>query len=640
IQKANRKILFIDELNRVPERTQNTLIEVLEERMTTIAGFDINIPVDTIVVATQNPEEFAGASRLSETLSDRFERVRIDYPTPEQEAAILERYARKFKNIGFDHELLTEVARISQSVRSGLTGSEADGLIAEIARRLRKHPDVTGGPSVRGTIAFKEVLQGFAELKDRLKLNSIDKTAQATLPSRISTKEKHSASAIVNDIIRGVLYGSWSPQGKIEASLADNIELSTENNAPPDSLDFPQDWEDPGEKEELVVIPDEEKFQGQNKLKRRTNERDKQKLEEALSAALQLNPPVSDKELADMMVRFIDAKDKQFEEEKELSFEDMYVYLRLNDEQTHTTSPKRDWSEFRVLVNYLQQRQLVETAGRSFTLTGQALDMISARLMPRTWKGLKLNDMLDYGKVQLSERTHDVRRYAIGDVFRDISIRRTLKEIVKRRKKLSDVQRRELRVFLREHHKSYCDIMLCIDSSGSMGFGQKMVYARLLAAEIAKTALANGDKVGVVTFDDFGRAALPLTAKREEIFDYIARINSMGNTNIGDGIECAAELLLNERSGNQKHIILITDGEPTAISQNAFSRLEPRKETALVEYSILETRKASSRRMAVSVINITAGEETSRDFIEDIARAGKGQVLTVSTAENIRLLIK
>ena len=105
IQRANRKILFIDELNRIPERTQNTLIQVLEERTTTIAGFDVTIPVDTIVIATQNPEEFAGVDRISETLGDRFERVQIGYPNPEQEVAILQRYARHYKGVNFDEEI-------------------------------------------------------------------------------------------------------------------------------------------------------------------------------------------------------------------------------------------------------------------------------------------------------------------------------------------------------------------------------------------------------------------------------------------------------------------------------------------------------------------------------------------------------
>ncbi|MCK5257467.1 MAG: AAA family ATPase, partial [Deltaproteobacteria bacterium] len=66
IQKSHRKIMFIDELNRVTQRTQNTLLQVLEEGTVTISGFDIEAQVDTLVVATENPEEYAGAERISE----------------------------------------------------------------------------------------------------------------------------------------------------------------------------------------------------------------------------------------------------------------------------------------------------------------------------------------------------------------------------------------------------------------------------------------------------------------------------------------------------------------------------------------------------------------------------------------------
>ncbi len=166
IQKANRKILFIDELNRVPERTQNTLIEVLEERITTIAGFDINIPVDTIVIATQNPEEYAGADRISETLSDRFERIRIGYPSAEQEVAILERYARRSKSMKFDNELFPEMVRISQSTRAS--------------------EDFSRPASVRATIATFEQAQAIAQLQGRNEVcrEDIEKAARISLEGR------------------------------------------------------------------------------------------------------------------------------------------------------------------------------------------------------------------------------------------------------------------------------------------------------------------------------------------------------------------------------------------------------------------------------------------------------------------------
>ncbi|MFC1908033.1 AAA family ATPase [Chloroflexota bacterium] len=166
IQRSHRKILFIDELNRVPERTQNTLIQVLEERTTTIASFDIHISVDTIVIATQNPEEYAGADRISETLSDRFESIHIGYPSAEQEVAILKRYARSFKDVRFDDELLPEVVRISQSTRA----------TEDFSRRA----------SVRTTIATFEQAQAIAQLQGRETVcpDDIEKAARISLEGR------------------------------------------------------------------------------------------------------------------------------------------------------------------------------------------------------------------------------------------------------------------------------------------------------------------------------------------------------------------------------------------------------------------------------------------------------------------------
>jgi magnesium chelatase subunit I len=147
IQRAHRKILFIDELNRIPERTQNTLIQVLEERTTTLAGFDIEVPVDTVVIATQNPQEFAGVDRISETLGDRFERIQIGYPNPDQEVAILKRYAREYKGVKFDNMLLQKVVNISQSTRT--------------------REEISRPASVRASIATFEQAQAIAQLKGR-----------------------------------------------------------------------------------------------------------------------------------------------------------------------------------------------------------------------------------------------------------------------------------------------------------------------------------------------------------------------------------------------------------------------------------------------------------------------------------------
>jgi len=166
IQKAHRKILFIDELNRVPERTQNTLIEVLEERTTTIAGFELNISVDSIVIATQNPEEYAGADKISETLGDRFERIRIGYPTMEQEIAIIQQYAKRSMDVQFDEERVHEVVRISQATRASHHFSRP--------------------ASVRATIATFEQAQAIAQLRGKQTVSheDVEKAARISLQSR------------------------------------------------------------------------------------------------------------------------------------------------------------------------------------------------------------------------------------------------------------------------------------------------------------------------------------------------------------------------------------------------------------------------------------------------------------------------
>jgi magnesium chelatase subunit I len=166
IQKAHRKILFIDELNRIPERTQNTLIQVLEERSTTLAGFDVEIPVDTVVIATQNPQEFAGVDRISETLGDRFERIEIGYPTFEEEIAILKRYAREYSGIQFENSLLEKVVAISQATR----GQE----------------DISRPASVRASLATFEQSQALAQLagRDSVNLDDIRKAALISLQGR------------------------------------------------------------------------------------------------------------------------------------------------------------------------------------------------------------------------------------------------------------------------------------------------------------------------------------------------------------------------------------------------------------------------------------------------------------------------
>ena len=86
-------LLLVDEINRTTARTQAALLEAMEERQATIDGVRYPLGPHFTVFATQNPVEFEGTYPLPEAQLDRFLlKIRIDYPTAEDEAAILRRF--------------------------------------------------------------------------------------------------------------------------------------------------------------------------------------------------------------------------------------------------------------------------------------------------------------------------------------------------------------------------------------------------------------------------------------------------------------------------------------------------------------------------------------------------------------------
>jgi MoxR-like ATPase len=86
------QILLADEINRAPAKVQSALLEAMQERQVTIG--DTTYPLESLfwVLATQNPIEQEGTYPLPEAQMDRFLlKVRVGYPDPAEEAAILDR---------------------------------------------------------------------------------------------------------------------------------------------------------------------------------------------------------------------------------------------------------------------------------------------------------------------------------------------------------------------------------------------------------------------------------------------------------------------------------------------------------------------------------------------------------------------
>ena len=85
-------LLLADEINRAPAKVQSALLEVMQERQVTIAGFTHKVPEPFLVMATQNPIETEGTYPLPEAQVDRFMmKILVDYPTDEEEFVIVQR---------------------------------------------------------------------------------------------------------------------------------------------------------------------------------------------------------------------------------------------------------------------------------------------------------------------------------------------------------------------------------------------------------------------------------------------------------------------------------------------------------------------------------------------------------------------
>ncbi len=154
IFKANNGILFFDEVNRCPEKLQNALLQVLEEKKATIGSYTFDFPADFIFIGTMNPDETSATEKLSDVFLDRFDVIHMTYPeTIDIEKEIVLKKSQK-TDVKFPNTLLE--------------------LSLEFIRNLREHKDLQKKPSVRASIGLYEIAQANALLAKRKTVNPDD----------------------------------------------------------------------------------------------------------------------------------------------------------------------------------------------------------------------------------------------------------------------------------------------------------------------------------------------------------------------------------------------------------------------------------------------------------------------------------
>jgi MoxR-like ATPase len=92
-------VVLADEINRATPKTQSALLEAMQEHQVTVGNTTYKLEEPFFVLATQNPIEQEGTYPLPEAQADRFLlKIKVDYPSFEEEMAIVNRFAEEHKH--------------------------------------------------------------------------------------------------------------------------------------------------------------------------------------------------------------------------------------------------------------------------------------------------------------------------------------------------------------------------------------------------------------------------------------------------------------------------------------------------------------------------------------------------------------
>ena len=134
-------LLYVEEINRVPEETLNVLITVMSEAELHVPRLGRLVAADGFrLVAAMNPFDAVGTARIASAIYDRTCRVRMDYQSAADEAEIVRRNAGAASDVDVER-------------------------VVELVRRTRSHRDVRVGSSVRGAIDLVLVARSLAGLR-------------------------------------------------------------------------------------------------------------------------------------------------------------------------------------------------------------------------------------------------------------------------------------------------------------------------------------------------------------------------------------------------------------------------------------------------------------------------------------------
>ena len=206
-------ILLADEINRTTPRTQSSLLECMEESQVTADGTTYRLPKVFMVIATQNPIELQGTYPLPEAQLDRFfMRIKIGYPSVDQEVTIMEMQAKEHPIYSLSPvSTQDQLIAMQDAVKEVQIDKSIKKYIASIVEATRIHPHVMLGASPRGSLGLMRASQAMAALRgmEYVEPSLIKQVAKPVLAHRILVKPQArlggvSSEKVIDEVLASV----------------------------------------------------------------------------------------------------------------------------------------------------------------------------------------------------------------------------------------------------------------------------------------------------------------------------------------------------------------------------------------------------------------------------------------------------
>jgi Mg-chelatase subunit ChlD len=452
----------------------------------------------------------------------------------------------------------------------------------------------------------------------------------------------------------------------VQQALKEAMEKGLLNDSFTDYKDMLQELEDRG----LMEMADANRMtlseQGREALEEslqesfRRGELTAEELTEALKSSRGMPPPpgvggdktmLSPQAETELIAEMMDFQHQGRSEST--SLEDLYVHYTVGEKKgLEIDKEKVDYDRLKIMVHELEKSGALRVTGekKRFTLSHLSLEKLLKGLIQRQ-KGQVLEKRAFKKELEIDKT--DVRRYQRGDVFKNISIRHTLRRVLRKGKAFDDINYTDLRAFEKKP-SNQLDIAVCVDISASMKEGGKLRYAKMAVAELAKAAIDKGDRMGIIAFSNLGEVVVPLTAKLQPLMEATMTLRSEQYTNIGNGLRVARQMLQKDRNSNAKFIILITDGEPNAalsddsrgdgyyarVAEFSHGTSMETKRAMGAQHALLEAARTRRKHMKVAVVYICPEDKIdpeSERVAREIARRGGGKFHRVRALERLPL---